>query len=156
NRATFDLGFNRVGIDDPAAVHGAHHAMHAYLSVGGHRNFCYLRDKTADGLHGGDTAKASRRQRLAPFRFLGGDVQNISQTRSSTEKLAPEFIWVLAGSGGEFVGERFGNKAADRSSGRAPKADGNAGIVVDVFGAPVGDAVRETGNSSDGYGIDPL
>ena len=77
--------------------------MHSYLAVGSDRNFSHLRDKTADGFHGSDTSKASRGQRFAPFGFLGRDLQNISQTRRSSEKLAPENVRVPLDGDSELV-----------------------------------------------------
>src|SRR5262249_17781248 len=113
-------------------------------------------DKTTDGVHGSDPSGAAARQRLAPPGLLGRNVQNVSQTRSATEKLPAEFVRILAGGGREFVRERFGNEAADRSSRRAPKTDGNAGVVIDVLGAPVRDAVGEARYAANRYGIDAL
>src|SRR5207247_4848442 len=79
--ATLHLRLERIGVHDRAAVDGADHAMYAHRSVRRHRDFGDLGAHRRLPFGDRDAASMTGRQRCAPSRLRGGELEGAKMAR---------------------------------------------------------------------------
>ena len=111
------------GIDHRAAIDGAGHALDLQRLAIGHGDLGDLRHDRAERGAQRDAAARSRRQRLAPARFLGRRLQHLADGAACRQQLAAELERVLLQGQRQLVDEALVEEGGVRMADRAPEAD---------------------------------
>src|SRR5215475_2597915 len=107
--------------------------MNPHLAVLFDGDFGDLGGVAAIGKSDGNPAKATWGHRFSPIALFRGELQHSFVARGLDEQVAAEFEGVFSGGGGQLIDEGLGDKSVLRRSDRAPEADGNAEVFVDVL-----------------------
>ena len=105
--AAFHLRFDDIGIDDAAAVYGAHDAVNFDVAVFLYAGFDDLRDIGFKRKVSGDSACDSFGKRLAPVGFFRGQVENSQHAGLFCEQLAAQFVGIFFARVSDFIEKKI-------------------------------------------------
>ena len=159
--AALDLRFQGVGVDDVAAVDGAHHAVDRHLAVLADRHVDPLRHVGAEGeLHrdaaAGAGAAGRRLHRRAPAGLGRGELQHCLVARCLVEQVEPVLHRVLAGLDGQLVDEALDDEDVVRGAHAAPERGGQRRLVAHVVHVDVRHRVRNVLGAFDRVAVEPV
>ena len=149
------LRFDDARVHDRPAVHRAHHAVHAHVTVR-YRDLRYLGDVAVERLPYRDAARAALGQRRTPARLVRRQVEHAEVPRRLAEQVTAVLVGVFLGGVGQLVDEALDHECIERVVHGTPEADRDARVGEHVVDVHVGRRVRHLHGALDGLAVESV